>query len=159
MRYVLSLGSNIGDGEEALASARKAIGLVEKTTVAKASSVYVTKPWGKEDQPDFLNQVVFVDSDIEPESFLKRMLQIETHLGRVRKEKWGPRCIDIDLIAAGKRNINTGDLILPHKHAHERAFVLVPWLELDPEAELPRWGRIADLVEKIGADTVLRHDA
>lgn len=140
MTAVLSVGSNAGDR---LAQLQGALALLHPVAVSR---VYETAPWGPVDQADFLNAVVVVDCDAE--EAWARAVAAETAAGRVRDVRWGPRTLDVDVVVA------TGsdpDLVLPHPRAHERAFVLVPWLDLDPDAVLPGHGRVADLVE--GLDT------
>jgi 2-amino-4-hydroxy-6-hydroxymethyldihydropteridine diphosphokinase len=131
---VLSLGSNVGDR---LAHLRSAVELLEPVAV---SPVYETAPWGGVVQDDFLNVVVVCDIDA-PEAW-RRAVKAEEAQGRVRAERWGPRTLDVDVVVADGSD---PALVLPHPHAHERAFVLVPWLDVDPEAVLPGYGRVADL--------------
>ncbi|HHX84409.1 MAG TPA: 2-amino-4-hydroxy-6-hydroxymethyldihydropteridine diphosphokinase [Actinomycetales bacterium] len=150
-RVVFSLGGNEGDVLETLQEAVDAIAATPDVVVTDVSSVYRTAPWGKTDQPDFLNIVVLAETMMSSRIMLERMQAIEDYLGREREERWGPRTIDIDLIRVGDRLREDEDLTLPHPRAHERAFVLVPWLEADPAAELPGHGPVADLVA--GLDT------
>jgi 2-amino-4-hydroxy-6-hydroxymethyldihydropteridine diphosphokinase len=131
---VLSLGSNVGDR---LAHLRSAVELLEPVAV---SPVYETAPWGGVVQDDFLNVVVVCDVDA-PEAW-RRAVTAEEAEGRVRAERWGPRTLDVDVVVADGSD---PALVLPHPHAHERAFVLVPWLDVDPDAVLPGYGRVADL--------------
>jgi 2-amino-4-hydroxy-6-hydroxymethyldihydropteridine diphosphokinase len=98
-----------------------------------ASAIYETAPVGKTDQPPFLNQVIEVRNNLAPEDLLSWLLQVERELGRVRTERWGPRQIDLDLLAFGQRQLKTSRLILPHPELHRRRFVLQPWAEIAPE--------------------------
>ena len=134
MSAVLSLGSNLGDR---LAHLRAGVAVLEPVAV---SPVYETAPWGGVEQPDFLNVVVLCGYDA-PEAW-RRAQRAEEQEGRVRDVRWGPRTLDVDVVVADGTD---PDLELPHPRAHERAFVLVPWLDLDPDAVLPGHGRVADL--------------
>lgn len=132
----LLLGGNLGDRFANLAAARKLIG--EKIgTIIKTSSLYETEPWGKTDQPDFLNQALEVATDLKPEALLQAILSIEKALGRQREDKWSARTIDIDILFFDAKTLNTKDLTLPHPHLHERNFVLVPMLEIAPNKQHP----------------------
>jgi 2-amino-4-hydroxy-6-hydroxymethyldihydropteridine diphosphokinase len=125
----LLLGSNLGNATENLSRARQSVagrvGAIENT-----SSVYRTAAWGNTDQPDFHNQVIEVDTDLEPRALLDEILQIEKKLGRVRDVKWGPRVIDIDILIYGDRVINQPDLIIPHVGIPVRRFTLIPLQEI-----------------------------
>jgi 2-amino-4-hydroxy-6-hydroxymethyldihydropteridine diphosphokinase len=102
-----------------------------------ASAVYETVPVGKIDQPAFLNQVLEVRTTLAPEELLSRLLQVERELGRVRNERWGPRNIDLDLLAFGGHIFKTDRLVLPHQELHRRRFVLQPWAEIAPDFSVP----------------------
>ncbi len=127
----LLLGSNQGDRAANLAAARDAIGEAIGTIV-KRSSVYRTAAWGTMQQPDFYNQVLEVSSSLAPEKLLTDILAIEKQLGRVRKERWGPRLIDIDLLLYGSRVIDTPALTVPHPGIPFRRFTLVPLAQIVP---------------------------
>lgn len=127
----LLIGGNLGDRFANLAAARKLIG--EKIgTVVKTSSLYETEPWGKPDQPDFLNQALEVATDLKPMEVLEAIFSIEKELGRQRDDKWGARTIDIDILFFDAKVLETKELTLPHPQLHERNFVLVPMLEIAP---------------------------
>jgi len=147
MHYVIGVGSNLGD---APASVRRAMHDVEEglqASDARRSSLYRTSPVGGPEQPDFVNAVLVLESDLTPEVVLEVLQGIEQEAGRVRDVRWGPRTLDLDLVVAG--NIISKDpvLTLPHPRAHERAFVLIPWHEIEPEASLPGVGPIAAVIE------------
>jgi 2-amino-4-hydroxy-6-hydroxymethyldihydropteridine diphosphokinase len=144
-QVVFSLGSNQGDSLEFLQGAVNRIADTPNLVLVDISSVYRTKPVGVQDQPDFLNIVVIADSTMEPMTLLDRAQAIEKADGRTREVPGGPRTLDIDLIQVGKRSSDNEALELPHPRAYQRAFVLVPWLEIEPRAELPQ-GKVADLV-------------
>ena len=147
-RAVVSLGSNLGNRLETLQGAVDALADTPGLRVKAVSPVYETDAWGVEpgSQPDYLNAVVLIKTTLPPDSLLERAQAIEEAFFRVRDERWGPRTIDVDIVSY--QDVVSADpaLTLPHPRAHERAFVLVPWLALDPAAELPGHGRVADLV-------------
>lgn len=129
----LSLGANIGDPPAQLAEAISRLDAHPHIAVKAQSSVIRTKAWGKTDQPDFANMAATVETHLPPIDLLHACLDIERDMGRVRHEVWGPRLIDIDLIAYERVEMDTTKLILPHRFAHERDFVLVPLREIAPE--------------------------
>lgn len=137
MTAVLSIGSNVGDR---LAHLRLAVAVLEPYAV---SHVYETTPVGGVDQDDFLNAVLLCDLDAA--AAWARAQQAEQQAGRVREVRWGPRTLDVDVVVADGQ-VPDG-LVLPHPHAHERAFVLVPWLDVDADAVLPGSGRVLDLLD------------
>ena len=158
-KVVYSLGSNVGDRLNNLQGAIDALRDTPDVIVVDVSSVYETAPvGGPEDSPDFLNLVVVAETTLEPRTLLERALAIEDAFGRERGEKWAPRTLDVDLIMVGDTELDTEDLKLPHPLAHERAFVLVPWLEIDAKGELPGRGMVADLVRGVPQDGVVRRD-
>jgi 2-amino-4-hydroxy-6-hydroxymethyldihydropteridine pyrophosphokinase len=132
----LGLGSNMGDRAANLA---KAAALINRNVgkIVKYSHVYETEPWGNPHQDSFLNQVVMLNTSLEPREMLDLLNKIERELGRERKEKWGPRPIDIDILFYGKRLIRDKGLEIPHPELHKRSFVLVPLMEIAPELEHP----------------------
>ena len=137
MRAVLSTGSNMEDSRAHLASVARSFA----AELVAASQVYRTAPWGGVEQDDFLNQTLIVDVDCTPHELLARCQAVENAAHRVRDVRWGPRTLDVDIIAlfddAGHEIlISTTDLTVPHPRAHQRAFVLVPWLELDADATM-----------------------
>ena len=137
MKAWLSLGANIGDPPAQLAEAIRRIQAHPAISVVSQSSVLTTKPWGKTDQPDFANQAVEVETSLEPIALLDVILGIELDMGRVRQEVWGPRLIDIDMIAYERVEMTSPRLTLPHPYAHERDFVLVPLGEI--AADVVSW--------------------
>ena len=144
MKAVISLGANIGEPQENL---DLAISLLrEATEVVSVSSYLQTKPIGGPDQPDYLNAVAIVESELPAKDLLAVLNGIEAVMGRTREIHWGPRIIDLDLIQYGGLLVNDEKLTLPHPRAHERRFVLAPWFELEPEAILLTHGRISDLL-------------
>jgi 2-amino-4-hydroxy-6-hydroxymethyldihydropteridine diphosphokinase len=154
---VLSLGSNLGDR---LANLQRGVDLLCGPGGALAgtalSSVYETAPVGGPPQDDYLNAVLLGRSALPCADILRRCLAAESELGRVRTQRWGPRTLDADVIACGDEVRPDPALTLPHPRAHERAFVLAPWLEADPAAVLPGRGPVADLLAAVGMTGVRR---
>jgi 2-amino-4-hydroxy-6-hydroxymethyldihydropteridine diphosphokinase len=144
MKAVVSLGANVGDPK---ANLDLAVALLrEATDVIAVSSYLPTKPVGGPEQPDYLNAVAIVDSELPAKDLLALLNGIETAMGRTREIHWGPRVIDLDLIQYGGLLVSDEKLTLPHPRAHERRFVLAPWFEIEPEAILLTHGRISDLL-------------
>ena len=153
---VFSLGANLGDTIETLQRAVDLLAVTPDVVVTDVSAVYRTAPVGRTDQPDFHNIVLLAETMMSSDVLLDRIHAIEEGLGRVRAERWGPRVIDIDLVALGERVRTDEHLTLPHPRALERAFVLVPWLETDPDATLVGHGPVRDLVAALDAGGVER---
>lgn len=128
----LSLGSNLGDRQAVLASAREQIAK-RVGSISIESSVYETEPWGLANQPAFLNQVIRVETEHAPEEVLKIILDIEHELGRVRYERWGARVIDIDLLYYNALVMDSARLTLPHPRLQDRLFNLIPLVEIAPD--------------------------
>ena len=144
MKAVISIGANIGDPK---ANLDLAVGLLREATEVIAVSIYSqTKPVGGPEQPDYLNAIAILESDLPAKDLLALLNGIETAMGRTREIHWGPRVIDLDLIQYGGLLVNDEKLTLPHPRAHERRFVLAPWFEIEPEAILLTHGRISDLL-------------
>ena len=144
MKAVISLGANVGDPK---ANLDLAVALLrESTDVIAVSSYLQTKPIGGPEQPDYLNAVAIVESELPAKELLALLNGIETAMGRTREIHWGPRVIDLDLIQYGGLLVQDEKLTLPHPRAHERRFVLAPWFEIEPEAILLTHGRISDLL-------------
>ena len=132
----LLLGSNLGDRFYFLREAVKLIGSTI-APVVKISSIYETEAWGKTDEPNYLNQVLMLYTDISAEVILQKILDIEKSFGRERKEKWGARTIDIDILFYDQQVINTNDLTVPHPRLHLRRFTLEPLAEISPDLYHP----------------------
>ena len=144
MKAVIALGSNMGDSNSLLHHAVEEIG--KKVDIEAVSSFYKTAPVGGPAQDDYLNAVLIAETTMDPLDLLVILQEIELMAGRTRDLHWGPRTLDLDLITYGDFVINEPHLILPHPRAFERAFVLEPWLEIDPTATLIGYGRIAELL-------------
>jgi len=148
----LALGSNLGDRLDTL---RRAIDLLEArpgVEVVRSSRVYETEPVGPP-QPEYLNAVIEVRTDLEPRELLDACLAVEAELGRVRGERWGPRTLDVDLLTYDELTVDEPDLTIPHPRMHERGFVLVPLGELEPDPMLPGGRSLATL--RVPPDAVM----
>ena len=143
---VLALGSNLGDRQDILQGAVDAIVGLPKVRVTAVSPVYETVPVGGPAQPDYLNAVVLAATALPARALLDQLHEIEAAFDRVRLVRWGPRTLDIDIIVFGGERSDSPELTLPHPRAHERAFVLAPWHDVDPGAALPGRGPVADLL-------------
>ncbi len=136
----LALGTNLGEREVNLAQALEELSSL--TIISKVSSIYETPPWGVTDQPAFLNQVLAAETSLSPLELLKAVKDIEARMGRVASVRYGPRLIDIDILLYGDTVLDTPALTLPHPRMSERAFVLVPLLEIAPDLALPGSGEL-----------------
>jgi 2-amino-4-hydroxy-6-hydroxymethyldihydropteridine diphosphokinase len=157
MRAVLGLGSNLGDRSLTLQTAVDA--LAGAATVIAVSAIVETTPVGGPPQPDFYNAVVLIETDLAPVELLELAHRIEAAAGRVRLERWGPRTLDVDVLAYADLRSDDPDLTLPHPRAHERAFVLLPWLDVEPRAQIVGHGSIADLAGTVDVTGVRKLDA
>lgn len=158
-KVVFSLGSNLGDRLANLQGAADAIRDTPDVIVVDVSSVYETVPVDMaDDSPQFLNIVIVGESTLEPRTLLERAQAIEDAFGRERPEPNASRTLDVDLVMVGNAEIEQADLTLPHPRAHERGFVLVPWAEIDPSAELPGHGPIGPLLDKVDRNGVAKRD-
>lgn len=150
-RAFLALGSNLGDRAQYLREAVARLGAAEGIRRLRASSVYETEPVGVTDQPCFLNMVVEVEVDerVRARDLLALAKRIEADLGRTRRERWGPREIDIDVLMVGEEQVRDGDLEVPHPRMWDRAFVMAPLAELAPGLEGPRGERAAAIAARL----------
>ena len=145
-RAAVALGSNIEEPEAQVRRAFDELAALPQTRVVAKSRLHRTAPVGYADQPDFVNACALVETSLEARALLDQLLAVEKRHGRVRDIPNGPRTLDLDIILYGDRVIDEPGLKVPHPRAHERAFVLVPLLEVWPEAVIPGRGRAADLV-------------
>jgi len=132
-RALLALGANIGERRAQLDEAVRRLDEHPDIHLIRRSSVIETAPVGKTDQPDFLNMVIAIDTSLAPLDLLHTCLLVERAMGRERAERWGPRKIDIDIVAYGRKRMRAEGLTLPHPRAHEREFVMDPLRQIDPE--------------------------
>lgn len=149
-RAFVALGGNLGDPRAAMGRALDLLDADYDTQVLRVSSLYRTPPWGKADQPDFLNAVAAVETSLAPRALLDLCLATETALHRVRDERWGPRTIDLDVLAYGDLVLTESGLEIPHPRLTQRAFVLVPLAELAPDLQIrglpvAEWLALADV--------------
>lgn len=158
-KVVYSVGSNLGDRLANLQGAVDAISDTPDVIVVDISSVYETDSiGGPADSPAYLNLIIVAETTLEPRTLLERALAVEDAFGRVREVRWAPRTLDVDLVVVGDTQTDQSDLRLPHPLAHQRAFVLAPWAEIDPTGELPGQGSIADLLAAADSSGVTRRD-
>ncbi|GAA5336281.1 MULTISPECIES: 2-amino-4-hydroxy-6-hydroxymethyldihydropteridine diphosphokinase [Thermus] len=154
MLAYVGLGSNLGDRAGYLLAAVSLLSRLPKTRLLRLSPVYETAPVGPP-QPPYLNLVAELDTGLDPRELLQALLEVERALGRERKERWGPRTIDLDLLLYGDLVLEEEGLQVPHPRLHERAFVLVPLLDLLPEGRHPVLGvRFAELLAALDASGV-----
>lgn len=150
----VALGSNIGDSAATLQGAIDALAAAPGVSVLAVSRVVETDPVGGPEQDDYLNAVVLVRTTLEALALLDVAQGVEQMFGRTREVRWGPRTLDIDLLAFDDLILDSERLTLPHPRAHERGFVLVPWFDVDRNGMIPGRGRIADLLATVDRDGV-----
>lgn len=154
-RAVLALGSNLGQREQNLNLALEQIKSFPATDFIAVSSFHetiaLTEAGEDSTKPSYLNAIAIIETDLTVEEVFSRTSAIETELGRIRQTKWQDRTIDVDLISFGELQLANEALTIPHPRSHERLFVLKPWLEIDPMAELIGYGKISDLVMELEA--------
>jgi 2-amino-4-hydroxy-6-hydroxymethyldihydropteridine diphosphokinase len=154
VRAYVGLGSNLGDRAAHLLLGLSALSRLPKTHLLRLSPVYETEPVGPP-QPPYLNMVAELETELSPTGLLAEMLRIEKALGRERRERWGPRTLDLDLLLYGDLVLEEAGLSVPHPRLHERAFVLVPLLDLLPEGRHPLLGQsFAELLASLDASSV-----
>jgi 2-amino-4-hydroxy-6-hydroxymethyldihydropteridine diphosphokinase len=151
VRAFIAMGSNLGDRLANLQEAVDRLGRVSGLRVHRTSRVYETDPVGPP-QPDYLNAVAQAETSLSARKLLDACLGIERAMGRERRERWGPRVIDLDILGYGREEIDEPGLIIPHPRMHERGFVLIPLLELNADPLLPGRRRVTDL--RLGAGMV-----
>jgi 2-amino-4-hydroxy-6-hydroxymethyldihydropteridine diphosphokinase len=140
----LGLGSNLGDRLANLQAAVDSLQTEPGLRVTESSRVWETTPEGGPPQPDYLNAVIRVETDLSARDLLDAARRVESRLGRVRRERWGARTLDVDILLYDEEQIDEPDLVVPHPRLAERAFVLLPLLELDPDPVLPDGTRLKD---------------
>ncbi len=139
----IAVGANLGDPERAVRAAIARLDALPGTRLVRASKLYRTAPWGVAEQPDFVNAVALVETTLSPHALLAQLMEEERRAGRVRRERWGPRVLDLDLLFHGDTRLDEPSLKLPHPGIAERAFVLEPLAEIAPEWRHPVSGRTA----------------
>ncbi|RYE28006.1 MAG: 2-amino-4-hydroxy-6-hydroxymethyldihydropteridine diphosphokinase [Hyphomicrobiales bacterium] len=154
----LAFGGNIGDPVAAFATALDGLRGHPAVTLGRLSSIYRTPPWGKTDQPEFLNMAALVETSLQPQDLLAFCLELERAGGRERRERWGPRTLDIDILTYGDAIIDQARLQIPHPRIPERAFVLTPLAEILPQRLIG--GRsVNELLAAATDETIHRDDA
>ena len=150
MKAWLGLGSNLQQPEAQIREALRRLDATTGIELLKVSSLYRTPPWGDEKQDDFINAVSQIETALEPAALLNDIQGIENLMGRRRGDRrWGPRLIDIDLLLYGNLQVQAEDLVIPHPRMHERAFVLIPLIELEPGLVIPGHGRVDELLQQV----------
>jgi 2-amino-4-hydroxy-6-hydroxymethyldihydropteridine diphosphokinase len=145
----IGLGSNLADPASQLKSARTAIRALKGMHELAFSSLYASVPMGPQDQPDYFNAVIAVETTLLPMVLLRALQTIENAQGRIRKtERWGPRTLDLDILLYNDQTIDLADLTVPHSGITERAFVLYPLFEIAPDLQVPGHGALADLLSQ-----------
>lgn len=147
MTAYLGLGSNLGDREAYLRAALDALDRLEGTRVVATSQLYCSKPWGKLDQPGFINMVAAIETTLEPKDLLRECKRIEREAGRTAGEKWGPRVLDIDILLYDELTLDRPALTIPHPRMWQRQFVLMPLAELLPQLEDTNGRSIAQVLK------------
>ncbi|HEY1873192.1 MAG TPA: 2-amino-4-hydroxy-6-hydroxymethyldihydropteridine diphosphokinase [Steroidobacteraceae bacterium] len=151
----IGVGSNLEDPRAQVLAALERLGDLPKTHLVLASRLYRSRPFGKVAQPDFVNAVAGILTQLDPRALLSELHAIESAMGRPnRHERWGPRIVDLDLIAYGRERRSEAELTLPHPGIVERNFVLYPLAEIAPDLELPGLGRVADLAAAVTAEGI-----
>ena len=151
----IGVGSNLEDPRTQVLAALQRLGDLPKTRLVLASRLYRSRPLGPVAQPDFVNAVAGILTQLDPKALLNELHAIESAMGRPKRhERWGPRIIDLDLIAYSRERCNEAELTLPHPGIVERNFVLYPLAEIAPDLELPGLGRLADLAAAVTAEGI-----
>ncbi len=152
----IGLGSNLNDPRTQLKKAIVSMEMVPSTTVVKTSSFYRSKPVGPQDQPDYINAVAELNTELSATVLLDYLQAIENDQGRVRQEKWGARTLDLDILLYGDENIDDDRLQVPHVEMHKRGFVLIPLQEIAPECVIPGIGAISSLLQQVDANDLTK---
>ena len=156
-RAYIGLGSNLGDPAAQIRAGVAALARLAETRVEVCSSLYRSAPVGRQDQPDFINAACRVRTGLAPVALMQNLLEIESQHGRVhRGDKGGPRTLDLDLLLYGSEVIRSAGLTVPHPRLHERAFVLYPLSELEPELVIPGLGKLNELLAGCAGQRVER---
>ena len=157
MKAWLGLGSNLQQPVSQLKDALRRLGQLEGIEILEVSGFYRTPPWGDDQQDDFINAVVRIETDLGPVPLLHALQSIENEMGRQRSgRRWGPRLIDIDLLLYGDQQVQSEELELPHPRMHERAFVLIPLCEIDKTVTIPGYGGAELLLKQLDSSGIFR---
>ena len=147
VRAYIGLGGNLGDVPACLERAFQALDVLPSSRLTARSSHYRNAPLGRSDQPDYINAVAVLETELEPLALLDQLQRIEREEGRVREERWGPRTLDLDILLYGELRIRDERLSVPHPGLPERAFVLYPLREIEPELVVPGFGPLSRLID------------
>ena len=150
----IGLGGNVGDPVATVGSALHALAGVPDSRVLRASRLYRTPAWGVADQPAFVNAAALLETALPARALLDELLAIERRFGRERRERWGPRILDLDLLLYADAIIDVPGLRVPHPHLHERAFALLPLLEIAPDAHIPGRGPARDALSTLACEGI-----
>lgn len=153
-KVFVGIGSNLGEAKKQVETAISRLSKAAGIHLVRTASLYGSKPFGPIEQNDFVNTVVEIECALEPLELLELLKQVEQELGRVRSVRWGPREIDLDILIFGTRELSSDHLSLPHPGISERAFVLVPLAELEPELILPHGVAIGDALRRLDKGSV-----
>lgn len=159
VRACVGLGGNVGDAAATVRAAFDALDRLPGTRLLRASRLYRTPAWGVEAQPDFVNAAALLETTLDARALLDALLDVERAFGRERRERWGPRTLDLDLLLYADGRVDEPGLHVPHPHLHERAFALRPLADVAPDAQVPGWGRVDDLLTRVDASTCVPLDA
>ena len=159
IRAFVALGSNLGDPQATVQAALAALQSLPGSTLAAASSLYQSAPVGLKNQPDFINAVAALDTQLSADNLLDELFAIEARFGRKREFHHAPRTLDLDLLLYGNETRGTPRLMLPHPRMHERAFVLLPLVEIAPETAIPGHGPAAALLDGVRDQVLTRLEA
>jgi 2-amino-4-hydroxy-6-hydroxymethyldihydropteridine diphosphokinase len=154
----IALGSNLDDPRLQVERGFAALAALPRTRLLARSRLYRTPPWGMPGQPDFINAAARLETTLTPRELLDALLAIEARAGRVRGARNGPRILDLDLLLYGKRVINEPDIVVPHPRLHERAFVLLPLVDVAADFEVPGRGRVVELLQRVDATACVALD-
>ncbi len=148
----IGIGSNLVNPLNQVQDALTALHALKQTRFIRSSRLYHSKPWGKLNQPDFINAVALVETALSPQALLEELLAIERHAGRIRGHgHWEPRVLDLDLLLYADRVVEEPNLTIPHAHMHERPFVLLPLAEIAPALNIPGRGEVSRLLAQVDA--------
>lgn len=155
-RAYIALGANLDDPVATLKAATQAVAALPGVSLVQASSLYRTAPVGLVGQPDFINGVLAVDTDLSPQDLLQALLKVEAEFGRIRAQRNGPRTLDLDVLLYDQQVMHTETLTLPHPRMHLRAFVLVPLAEIAPALAIPGRGTVAAWLPAVANQQITR---
>ncbi|MDO6594993.1 2-amino-4-hydroxy-6-hydroxymethyldihydropteridine diphosphokinase [Neptuniibacter sp. 1_MG-2023] len=155
-RCFIGLGSNLDDPIQQVSSALNELALLDKCELINASSLYASAPVGPQDQPDFINAVAEIETELSPEALLDQLQLLEQKHQRIRERHWGPRTLDLDILLYGHQIIETERLSIPHPYMYERSFVLYPLAEINPHLSMPKGLPLSELLTACPMGSLLK---